>query len=532
MSLLKDIMRIRGFEEDFLHPNYGNFPDQLPDIEKAADRILQAAIDQEKVLIYGDYDADGITASTLMFEALKLSGLKTVEIMLPNRFKDGYGMSRRLIEHATTQGVNLVITVDCGSNNADIIKELKSAGIDTVVTDHHECSGALPSAVAIVNPKHPQATVATDLQHLAGVGVAFLVVYQLMLRGAIPEGQEKWLLDLVLIGTICDSMVLTGLNRALCYYGLKVLSRTRRPGLKELMFRAQVNQINSEVVSFQIGPRINAAGRMQSADLALQLVQASSRVQAAKLAEELENLNQFRKSEQNRAITEISQRGVSDDPVLVEMGNWHEGVLGIIAGRLTEEYQRPAFALSQVGDVVKGSGRSFGDFNLAKALSACKKQIIGGGGHAGACGLKLSPTSIDDFRQSVNDYYRGLNLSDQSKYLSVPADLQLTDFSAISVPAVTELSQLEPYGEGNPEPVFKLSGKISNLRRMGDHKQHLKIDLSDQAGHVLPIVGFSAPDAWQKIAIGQKVDASVHLMVNEWHGIKSVEGRIIALTEG
>ena len=334
---------------------------------------IRLAVDRgEKVLIYGDYDVDGVTASTLMFDALKLAGVEFVEVMLPDRFVDGYGMSAKVITRAKELGVGLVVTVDCGSGNGAIVEELNREGIDTIVTDHHECPLELPEAVAVINPKRqdwqiPVEITEAEIDGLAGVGVAFKLAQALVESGLIPSGQEKWLLDLAMIGTICDSMLLTGENRILGFYGMKVLEKTRRVGLIELVRLAGVKKIDSDAIKFQIGPRLNAAGRLESAQISLDLLTTKSKAEAAQLAEKLEELNKQRQGEQRRALKEVDERGVlglkqgsSELPaVIVETGEWHEGIVGIIAGKLSDKYKRPAFALCEVTDgILKGSGRS------------------------------------------------------------------------------------------------------------------------------------------------------------------------------
>ena len=389
-EIFRQLLKKRGVSDDFLRPQYRpEFYADLPDLDKAVERIKRAVEQDEKILIYGDYDADGVTASSVMLAGLKLLGAKHVEVMLPDRFKDGYGMGARVVERAKQDGVQLVVTVDCGSNNAEVVAELGRLGVEVVVTDHHEISGELPAAVAVVNPKRSDFK-GDELRELAGVGVAFMVVHALIKDDKALIGQEKWLLDLVLIGTLCDSMQMTGLNRELCYYGMKVLAKTRRVGLIELMRVAGMKEISAESVGFLIGPRLNAAGRIDSPDIAFKLLNTESKAEALRLAERLNELNDERKKAQGAAVKEIAEQGVGDEPVLVVQGKWHEGVLGIIAGRLVEDYGRPAFVLSEVEKgVLKGSGRSFGEFNLAEALSECQKWLVAGGGHAGACGLKV-----------------------------------------------------------------------------------------------------------------------------------------------
>lgn len=529
-KIFKRLIEQRGFSEEFLSPKYEKLanPFELPDMEAAILRIVAAISNEEKILIYGDYDVDGVTASTVLSDALSLAGAKDVDIMLPDRFADGYGMSPKIIERAKEKGVSLVVTVDCGSANAEIVEELKINGIDVVVTDHHECPDVLPDAVAVVNPKRKDYD---GFRDLAGVGVAFKVAQGLVSRGKIPVGQEKWLLDLVLIGTICDNMPLNGENRILGFYGVKVLEKTRRPGLLELMHLANVKKINAETIGFQIGPRLNAAGRIESADLALDLLRVKTRAEAAGLAQKLEILNSERKEQQRAAVKEIDERGVSEEPVVIETGKWHEGILGIIAGRLVEKYHKPTFVLSEVTDgIFKGSGRSFGDFNLAEALDECRDLLINGGGHAGAAGVKLEREKLYAFRERMNEYYRSLNLIEQEKYLYVHEDLCVDDFDDLSMSLIEELKQLEPFGEGNTEPIFKLENvEIDEVRKMGADEQHLCLMVRDRNGNKMKLVAFYAPRKWLEIQNGDERNILIQVAENEWNGVCSVEGRIVDL---
>lgn len=532
-KLFIQLLQARGLTPSKLKVDYENLIDPflMPDMGRAVERIARAVGEGERVIIYGDYDADGVTASTVMEETLILSGAsrEQIEIMLPNRFTDGYGMSARLVERAKETGAGLVITVDCGSRNHEIIEKLNEQKIDTVVTDHHELGESLPEAVAVVNPRRIEAkSEAANLRELAGVGVAFKVAEALMQAGKIPKGQEKWLLDLVMIGTICDAMMMTGENRTLTSYGMVVLEKTRRKGLKELMKLAGVKQLNSDSVGFQIGPRINAAGRLKDARLALELLRTRSATEAARLASELEMLNKQRKAQQTAATNEIMKRGVSDGPVIVEAGKWHEGILGIIAGRLVEEYHRPAFVLSETEPgILKGSGRSFGNFSLAKALAATQDTIIGGGGHAAAAGVRLETKKIDEFRKGLNDYYRKLGLADEERFLKPTADLSVGDFSELSLDFLEELKTLEPYGLGNEEPIFRLTGaRVTGVRRMGADGQHLRLDLTDRNGKYLKLVAFYAPEAWLALEPGVSIVPLVKLAENDYNGVKSVEARI------
>lgn len=538
-ALFEELLRVREVEPGFLDPKYDECIDAwvLPDMDKAVERVRQAVQNDEKVLIYGDYDADGVTASTVLHDILVLAGVKAIEIMLPNRFLDGYGMSTKVVEKAKELGANLVMTVDCGSRNHEVVAQLAEIGVDVVVTDHHECGDTLPQAVAVVNPKRKDWLSSdslipskTSLRELAGVGVVFKLAQALVKAGLIPEGQEKWLLDLVLIGTICDSMRLRGENRRLCFYGFKVLEKTRRAGLKELMLAAGVKRLNSEAVGFQIGPRLNAAGRMESAEQALRLLLAENRPQAAMLAVQLENLNKARKTQQQAAFKEIETRGVDGGAVMVECGNWHEGILGIVAGKLVEKYHRPAIVLAETDGVLKGSGRSFGEFNLAEALAVCKDYIVAGGGHAEACGLKVALGKIDDFRRAINAYYDGLQLKNQERFLGIKEDLQVRDFDQFSLELVTELQKLEPYGMGNEEPIFLLPEvRVVEAAKLGADGKHLRLTVWDQNGKSLKLIQFYAPEEYLQLRGGEIINAWITLGENEYRGLRSVEGRIVKL---
>ena len=536
-KIFAQLIKKRGLDDDFLHPDYEKTADPflLPDMEKAIARIKIALKNSEKILIYGDYDVDGVTASTVMEQTLRLIGVKpeNINIMLPDRFADGYGMSPKMVQFAQGQGSRLVITVDCGSRNHAIVDELNTLGIDSIITDHHETDDTLPEAVAVVNPKRKDfsAPVDSGLEHLAGVGVAFKLAQALVKEGLLPDGQEKWLLDLVLLGTICDSMLLSGENRILTYYGMKVLEKTRRPGLKELIKKARVKKLSSEDIGFRLGPRLNAAGRIETADVSLELLRTNSPVKAAELASRLEELNSKRRAEQLSAISEITERGASDEPVIIEVGDWHEGILGIVAGRLTDDYMRPSFVLTEVSDQnLKGSGRSFGDFNLAEALNHVKNTIIGGGGHAGAAGVRLKRENLYQFREQINDYYRNLNLKDQTSYLKQKPDLEIENFADFSLELLEQIKTLEPYGPGNEEVVLHLKHvKIANITLMGTEKQHLRLDIKDNAGRPLKIVAFFAPEKWLKLSPETEISPTIKLVENEFRDVRSVEARLVDL---
>ena len=540
-ELFLRLLKKRGFDESFLHPDYEKSVSgfSLPDMEKAVERIIAAVEGKEKIIIYGDYDADGVTASVVMHDALRLAGAEegNIEIMLPNRFEDGYGMSEKVIERAKETGAKLVITVDCGSGNGEIVEKLKENGVETIVTDHHETPEELPKAVAVVNPKRKDFEASAEfkreeIRELAGVGVAFMVARALVEKEKIPKGQEKWLLDMVAIGTICDSMVVVGENRRLCYYGFKVIEKTRRVGLRELMRVAGVKKIDAEAIGFQIGPRLNAAGRMKTAETALRLMMTKNRPEAAKLARELNDLNFARKEQQAKAVEEVRRTISEKDKVIVVAGKWHEGVLGIIAGKLSEKYKKPAFALTYVEKegIYKGSGRSFGEFNLKETLDECSKLILGGGGHAAACGVKVAKEGLEDFRNGVNNYYRELGLVNQERFLEKQVDVETEELGEFDLELIEELESLEPYGEGNRVPVFLLKDVlILNARLLGGKGEHLSLFVRGEDGETMKLMAFYAPAEWTGIEKGERADIMVEVVENEWNGTRSAEGRIVGL---
>lgn len=529
-KLFTQLIEKRHLTDDFLHPKYENLTDpfMLPGMKEAIARIKQATKNHDRVLIYGDYDVDGVTASTVMEDALRLAGIKNIEIMLPDRFVDGYGMSPRLVARAKDSRINLVITVDCGSRNHAIVDELNALKIDTVITDHHECADDLPKAIAVINP-HRKDKPTENLKNLAGVGVAFKLAEALTKENLIPNGQEKWLLDLVLLGTTCDQMTLTGENRILGFYGIKVLEKTRRPGLRELMKNAGVQSITSESIGFQIGPRLNAAGRLDTAELALRLLRTHSATEAASIAGQLEDLNKKRRTEQRLATDEITKRGIKTDPVIIETGNWHEGILGIVAGRLVEKYHKPAFVLTEVENgIYKGSGRSFGDYNLADALNYAKDVIIGGGGHAAAAGVRVDKGSFRAFCEKMNAFYNGLHLTNQEQYFKMHADLTVDALQYFTLDFLDYLKSLEPYGMGNEEPIFRLTNaRILEKRLMGSQNQHLRLDLKARDGRSIKSVAFFAPDDWLNLDINAEHDFLIKPVENEWRGTRSIEARLV-----
>lgn len=532
-ALFERLLRQRGVDEGFLNPDYGKLADVnlMPDLSRAVDRIMLAAKEKERVVVYGDYDVDGVCSSTVMKEALTMVGVDDVTILLPDRFGEGYGMNMGAVKEIENLEASLVVTVDCGSGSGEVIRALKQMGIDTIVTDHHEIGDVPGEAVAVLNPKRLEMKDDEHgLRNMAGVGVAFTLARALNAskNDGVCDGQEKWLLDLVAIGTVCDAMKLTMDNRTLVYWGLKVLAKTRRVGLRELMRVAGVSadNLSTQAIGFQIGPRLNASGRMKSARPALALLLAESGAEAAALAKELDDFNKERRRAQETAVAEIEQRGVDDGAVLVVDGEWHEGVVGIIAGRLLEQYRRPAIVLTSVGgELMKGSGRSFGEFSLADCLAECQNLLVKGGGHDYACGLTIAKKDLGALKQRVNEFYASLELKNQERFLEVSADLELDDFGDLDEDLCENLTLLEPYGEGNREPVFAAKARVFSARVMKD--KHLALTVRDKNGRFLRLAAFYVPMEWHDLAEGMSLKLFFNVVLNDWNGRRSVEGRLL-----
>ena len=532
-QIFENLLAQRGLGEDFLRPRYENLfdPFLMQGVTEAVERIERARDGREKILIYGDYDADGVTASTVLKSGLVYFGCPEVEVLLPNRFTDGYGMNMPAISKMEEYGADLVITVDCGSGSGAVISEMQKRGIECIVTDHHEIPEMPEAALAVINPKRPDEKYGL---YMAGVGVAFTLARALNMRknGGVCDGQEKWLLDLVTIGTICDSMVLREENRIMSYFGMRnVLPKTRRVGLKELAKQASIDlsRVDTQAVGFQIGPRINAAGRLKSADLAFDLLNAEGRAEAFGLAQELNELNNERRKKQDAAVKEVTNSIDESDAVIVACGDWHEGIVGIIAGRLVEIYKKPAFALAKLEDGrLKGSGRSFGDFSLAEALQNCPEGLLlSGGGHAGACGLSLRAEDLEKFRKQINEYYRSLKLTNQEKYLREASDVLLDDFAEMTEELYDEIRSLEPFGEGNREPIFEICAEVASSKVLKE--KHLSLNLKDGEGREMKMMWFFAPEQYFGLKNGEKVRVQFTLSRNEWRGVVKIEGQIISL---
>lgn len=536
-DIFSEILKKRGLDtketrDAFLNPSYDakHDPFRLPDMRPAVERLKRAHDKQEQITIYGDYDIDGLTATALLLDALKSFGFKHVEAFIPNRFVEGYGLTVDAIERIAATGAQLILTVDCGSLSHEPIKRANELGVDVIVTDHHNVADVQPPAVAVINPKRPDHDY--PFIDLAGVGVAFKLVQALQtVLSGLEKGQEKWLLDLVALGTVCDVVTLVDENRANVFWGLKVLARTRRPGLKALMAVSRIDPrtVNTRSLGFGLGPRMNAAGRLETAQIALDMLTTDSPATALEKAQELDALNLARRSEQDAIYKQAVQQAEQHDEDMVLVlshPDWNHGIVGIVAAKLLERFKKPTFVLQEMGKESKGSARSYGDFSAADAIRAADDLIIKGGGHKAAAGVTLETKNIGAFRERVNEYYRQLKLKEQAELLLPMADA-VVPFDQVTEELVALMEGLEPFGNGNPQPVLQSDNLlVLGVRRMGTDGQHVKLELEDANGHRLQMLAFTAPDYFF-VEPGVRVSVWYQPDINEWQGRRSVEGRLL-----
>ena len=503
-------------------------PMLMRDMDKAVARIQRAIAGRETVAVFGDYDVDGITSTVLLMDYLKNCGVRCLR-HIPRRIEEGYGLSKEAIRHLRDQGATLMITVDSGITGNAEVDFAASIGLDVVITDHHECKEELPAACAVVDPHRPDCPY--PFKHLAGVGVALKLV--LALGG---ESREDSLFarycSLAAIGTIADVMRMEGENRTIVSCGLEALPHTDFVGIHALL--KEVGLLGKPITSIQIGfvlsPRINAAGRMGEADLAADLLETSDPARAEALARELCGLNRQRQEVEQAicadAVEKIGRLPAEDRSALVLASeNWHQGVVGIVASRLSEKYACPSFMIHVRDGIGKGSCRSYGGFNLFAALESCADLLEGFGGHELAAGFTIQEGNIDAFRTRMNRYVRAA-AGKEPPVTSLDIDAPLTCPGEVSLAEVEQLDQLEPYGAGNPRPVFALLGAtVDAIQPVGQGK-HLKFRLSKGTCR-FDAIFFSVTAEECGVAPGARVDAAFYLQANTFRGATTLQLQLI-----
>ena len=492
-------------------------PMLMRDMDRAVERVRRAIAEDETVAVFGDYDVDGITSTVLLTDYLRRCGLRTLRY-IPRRIEDGYGLNRDAITRLHEQGATLMITVDCGITGNDEVDFASELGMDVVVTDHHECKEELPRAVAVVDPHRPDCPY--PFKHLAGCGVAMMLV--LALGG---ESQEDHLFarycPLAAIGTIADVMRMEGENRTIVSCGLEALPHTDFVGVRALLKELNLlgRPISSTQIGFVLSPRINAAGRMGDADLAADLLETDDPARGEELARALCDLNRERQREEQSIFDEAVHQAdclpaEERSALVLSSENWHQGVVGIVASRLSERYSCPSFVIHLKDGLGKGSCRSYGGFNLFAALESCAALLDGFGGHELAAGFTISEENIPAFRTRMNRYVRSVT-GGELPVSSLEVDAPIACPSHMTLDEVeNQLSQLEPYGAGNPRPAFALLGAtVESLQAVGQGR-HLKLRLSKGSGCLFDAIFFSATEQECGISVGSRVDAAFYLQAN------------------
>lgn len=522
--------------DQFLNPNYEQDmfdPFLFKDMKKAVARIFKAIEQKEKIVIHGDYDADGVSSAVILFDILKTLGADS-SVYLPHREREGYGLKKETVEKFATQGIKLIITCDCGISNKEEVALAYSLALDVIITDHHEPPSQLPSALAILNPRVKGETY--PFKELAGSGVAFKLACALIKKSKnnkFSRGFEKWILDVVAIGTVADIVALRGENRTLVKFGLIVLEKTKRPGLKALLeiINNHKRKIDTFSISFQIAPRINAAGRMDHALLAFQLLTAKTQEEAKRLARKLQFNNQERQRITEIIVSEVkTQIGeiTAEQKVIIAKGQqWPAGIIGLVAGKIADEFYRPVLILTEQNGTVTGSGRSIREFNIVKALEKTQIYCERWGGHSQACGFTLKRVDLtekfqEDFEKIA---YAELAQLELYPFLEIESEVKLSD---VTWDFYELLAQFPPFGEQNPKPLFVTVGaQVTGWQRVGVDGQHLKLMLNQADGESHKTIGFNQGELSSQITIGDLLDVVFELGANEWNGKRELELKII-----
>lgn len=503
-------------------------PYRLHGVETAAKRIWQAIANQEKILIYGDYDTDGITAASVVYKVLS-DNRANVSCFLPHRFEDGYGFTVQSLEKALSESLcDLIITVDCGITGAETVESAIKRGIDVIVTDHHDPHGDIPDALAVINPKIHSDT--EDLTILAGVGVAFKLCHGFLKYGRENklggEGTDlKNVLDLVALGTVADIVPLLGENRIMVSHGLEVLATQVRPGIRALCESAKIDsKLQPSHISFNLAPKLNAAGRFGSPGEAFALLNTDNIVEAHSIADSLNNYNILRKKTEDEiysnALIQLADTAKFHDAIMVAGDNWHLGVIGIVASRLVREYNAPAIVLSIEGDIASGSGRSVGDINLIELMAGCSDLLLQFGGHPMAAGLSVRTEDLDKFFNKFCNLLKTTRTEPYIPSLEIEGDVYLSE---LNHEFFSSLETLEPFGCGNPEPLYRINNLIP-ISVISAASKHSKGELRDINNDKIDFIAFnietnSLPESnlWDVVATPQ---------INNFRGEKTYQLQI------
>ena len=530
----------------FFRPSLNQLHDPflMKDMDRAVDRVVQAIDNGEKIMIYGDYDVDGTTAVALVYTYLKkFFKKKKIEFYIPDRYDEGYGISFKGIDYAAENDFKLVIALDCGIKAVERIQYANERGVDFIICDHHRAGDEIPAAVAVLDPKRPDCTY--PYKELSGCGVGFKLVTALSMRLKLPIDEVYELLDLLAVSIAADIVPITGENRVLAYYGLKQLNKKPRPGIEAILQHANIyrreedpdrvdgekdNALTRELtisdLVFLIGPRINAAGRIDKASDSVRLLLAEKHEHALKLAANINELNDTRR-ELDNGITEEALNMIADDEELrnarstvIFNENWHKGVIGIVASRLTDYYYRPTIVLTRANDLITGSARSIKNFDIYDAIDHCSDLLEHFGGHKYAAGLSMRPENVEEFRRRFEAYIRE-HLSPEDLVPELEVDLKI-QFRDITSKFMRILTQFAPFGPGNTAPVFWSDNIVDagGSRPVGGHK-HLKLTVRQQGDderNVFSGIAFQKGYLFSRIHSGEPFSICYNLEYNYWQG--------------
>ena len=530
--------------EQFLNPDYKKYshdPFLFSQMNEAVESIIKHIKKQNKIIIYGDYDADGVTASAVLVETLLILKAK-IDVYLPNRVSEGYGLNKKAIDKLAEAGTKLIITVDNGIRNKDEVKYAKSAGLEIIITDHHpapEDADKLPDCL-IINPimeseKYP-------FKYLAGVGVAFKLAKALIRKSTLSEDDKKKLkekiMDLVAIGTVADCVSLLGENRVLVKEGLNIINQQKRVGLVELIRVAQINKkIDAWNIGWQIAPRLNVAGRLEHANTAYELLITKNKEEAQAIARRLNDKNIERQKITDEIVEyckEVVDKKLFDDKILVlidpslaedkakDSAPWLEGVVGLVAGRLCQNFNKPILAITQNNCDIKGSGRSIDQFNIIKAIEQCKEFLNKFGGHAMACGFSIDgKDNLENFIKKIKQIANnGLKDIDLKPKIIIDAELGLSE---VNEQLVDDLEKFAPFGKDNPQPKFvSRDAQIKDIVNMGINGQHIKFKVDG-----FWAVAFGQAEKWQELRIDDKIDIVYYIELNEFNGRREVQLKVV-----
>ena len=525
--LLSSIIVNRNIKEEdidvFLNPTRNNFynPFLMPDMEIAVDRIIKAINNKEKMIIYGDYDVDGITSITVLKSFLEDRGIY-VDSYIPNRLEEGYGLNKPAIDEIIKKEYNLMITVDCGISGIEEIEYANSLGLETIVTDHHEVGDELPNAIAVVDAKRKDNQY--PCRDLAGVGVVFKLIQAIGIKLGLEEKEYLKYLDIVCVGTISDIVPLVDENRVITKLGLMLVAQTKNMGLRSLLISSGYKNIDSTTISFGIAPRINACGRMGHADEALKLFLSKDIYEVNELTKRLNDYNKIRQDKEKSiyedAVNQIEKNKLYENCAIVVAGeDWHHGVIGIVSSKITDLYFKPSILLCYEDEVAKGSGRSIPGFDLHDALMKCQNSIERFGGHAMAIGITIKRDKFEEFKKEFEEVARKAKIDEIIPIINIDAKINLSE---INKEMVASLKKLEPFGEGNKMPIFAFKNlKIDSIRALSEGK-HIKLTLKE-GNSIINAIGFNLGHLVDEYRIGDKIDVVGTLEINSFNGVDSLQ---------